>query len=92
MIEANNAFDNYNNARELMRIGEETILLARENVYIALEGFKRGVTTFIELRTAQISLEAAYTELINARYNAKVAETELLRLCGRLVQTVPGDM
>lgn len=92
MIEANNAFDNYDNARELMRIGEETILLARENVYIALEGFKRGVTTFIELRTAQISLEAAYTELITARYNAKVAETELLRLCGRLVQSVPGEM
>ncbi|MDV3308098.1 MAG: TolC family protein [Cyclobacteriaceae bacterium] len=92
MIEANNAFDNYDNARELMRIGEETIQLARENVHIALEGFKRGVTTFIELRTAQISLEAAYTELITARYNAKVAETELLRLCGRLVQTVPGEM
>lgn len=91
-VEAKNAFDNYYNAREVMMIGEETILLARENVHIALEGFKRGVTTFIELRTAQISLEAAYTELITARYNAKVAETELLRLCGRLVQAVPGDV
>lgn len=90
LIEANNAFDNYYNAREVMKIGEETILLARENVRIALEGFKRGVTTFIELRTAQISLEDAYTELITARYNAKVAETELLRLCGRLIQAVPG--
>jgi outer membrane protein len=92
LIEANNAFDNYQNAREVMLISEETVALARENVHIALEGFKRGVTTFIELRTAQISLEAAYTELITARYNAKVAETELLRLCGRLVQTVPGGM
>lgn len=88
-VEINNAFDSYQNAREVLLIQEETILLARENVFIALEGFKRGVTTFIELRTAQISLETAYTELINARYNAKVAETELLRLAGQLIRIVP---
>lgn len=88
-VEVSNAFDNYQNAREVLLIQEETILLARENVFIALEGFKRGVTTFIELRTAQISLETAYTELINARYNAKVAETELLRLGGQLIRVVP---
>lgn len=88
-VEVSNAFDNYQNAREVLVIQEETILLARENVFIALEGFKRGVTTFIELRTAQISLETAYTELINARYNAKVAETELLKLSGQLIRAVP---
>src|SRR5690606_23442724 len=90
-VEVSNAFDNYQNAREVLLIQEETILLARENVFIALEGFKRGVTTFIELRTAQISLEDAYTELITARYQAKVAETELLRLSGQLIRSAPGN-
>ncbi|NBW34782.1 MAG: TolC family protein [Cytophagia bacterium] len=61
-------------------------LLAKENVSIALESFKRGISTFIELRTAQQSLETAYNRLINARYNAKVAETELLRLSGALLK------
>lgn len=81
-----NAYVNYDNAKKILLIEEETITLAKENVYIALESFKRGVTTFIELRTAQQSLAEAYNRLIAARYNAKLAETELLRLNGSLLQ------
>ena len=81
-----NAYINYDNARKILLIEEENIGLAKENVFIALEAFKRGVTTFIELRTAQESLEVAYTSLIAARYNAKLAETELLRISGRLLR------
>lgn len=81
-----NAYVNYENAKEVLLVEEENILLAKENVFIALEGFKRGVTTFIELRTAQQSLADAYNRLINARYLAKVAETELLRLKGGLLR------
>lgn len=81
-----NAFTNYENAKAILLIEEETIGLARENVFIALESFKRGVNTFIELRTAQQSLAEAYNRLISARYNAKVAETELLRLNGSLLK------
>lgn len=81
-----NAYVNYDNAKKILVIEEETIGLAKENVYIALEGFKRGVTTYIELRTAQQSLADAYNRLILARYNAKFAETELLRLSGGLLK------
>jgi outer membrane protein len=79
-------FVNYDNARKILLVEEENIGFAKENVFIALEGFKRGVTTFIELRTAQQSLADAYNSLITARYNAKIAETELLRLSGKLIQ------
>ncbi len=81
-----NANVDYRNSIEVLLIEEENILLAKENVTIALESFKRGVSTFIELRTAQQSLETAYNRLITARYNAKVAETELLRLSGELLK------
>lgn len=81
-----NAYVNYDNARKILLIEEETIVFAKENVYIALESFKRGLTTFIELRTAQQSLAEAYNRLISARYNTKVAETELLRLKGSLLK------
>lgn len=81
-----NAFTNYENAKKILEIEEENIGLAKENVFIALEAFKRGVNTFIELRTAQQSLAEAYSELISARYNAKLAETELLRLNGSLLR------
>jgi outer membrane protein TolC len=79
------AYANYENAIKVLRIEEENILLARENVNIALEGFRRGITTFIELRTAQQSLADAYNRLIAARFNAKISETELLRLQGSLI-------
>lgn len=81
-----NAFVNYDNAKKVLLIEEENILLAKENLYITLETFKRGATTFIELRTAQQSLADAYNRLINARFLAKLAETELLRLNGALLQ------
>jgi outer membrane protein len=81
-----NAFVNYANAKDILLIEEENILLAKENVFIALETFRRGTSTFIELRTAQQSLADAYNQLISARYNAKLAETELLRLNGGLLK------
>lgn len=81
-----NAAVNFDNAKKILLIEEETIQLAKENMFIAMESFKRAVTTFIELRTAQQSLADAYNRLITARYNAKVAETELLRLSGRLLR------
>jgi outer membrane protein TolC len=81
-----NAYVNYENAKKVLLLEEENILLAKENVVIALESFKRGVATFIELRTAQQSLEDGYNRLINSRYLAKVAETELLRLNGGLLR------
>lgn len=81
-----NAYVIYNNAKKILLIEEENIILAKENVTIALEGFKRGITTFIELRTAQQSLADGYNRLIAARFLAKTAETELLRLNGGLLK------
>lgn len=79
----------YNNYRFLLsalKLEEDNIQLAKENVFIAMERFKQGVSTFLELREAQKSLEDAYDRLIAARYNTKLAETELMRLKGELVK------
>jgi outer membrane protein TolC len=85
-INIRNAYVNYENAKKVLLLEEENILLAKENVVIALESFKQGVATFIELRTAQQSLADGYNRLINSRYLAKIAETELLRLSGGLLK------
>jgi outer membrane protein TolC len=81
-----NAFRDYEYQQQALQLEEENIELAKENVAIALERFKQGVSTYLELREAQKSLEDAYDRLIAARYNAKVAETEVLRLKGDLVR------
>jgi outer membrane protein len=85
-VAVTNAYSSYEVAMKVLMVEEENILLAKENVTIALESFKRGIYTFIELRTAQQILESAYDRLIAARYVAKVAETELLRLSGALLR------
>lgn len=81
-----NSFKDYQLQKQLLTLEEENIGLAKENVMIALERFRQGVSTYLELREAQRSLEDAYNRLIAARYNTKLAETELLRLKGDLVQ------
>ena len=86
IVGVRNAFVSYENAKKALQIEEENILVARENAYISLESFKRGVATYIELRTAQQTSLDTETQLILARYNAKAAETELLRLKGALLK------
>ncbi|MFT3981469.1 MAG: TolC family protein [Ferruginibacter sp.] len=81
------AYKDYELQKKTLALEEENILLARENVYIASERLRLGITTSIEFREAQQSLELANNRLIAARYNTKVAETELLRLKGDLVSS-----
>ena len=80
------AFKSYEFQKQALMLEESNIQLAKENVTIAFERFRLGVSTYIELREAQISLADAYNRLIEARYNTKVAETALLRLKGDLVR------
>jgi outer membrane protein TolC len=81
-----NAFKDYEQQKKALALEEENIILARENVNIVLQVYKLNSTTLIQLKEAQLSLQQAYNRLIAARYNAKLAETELLRLKGELVK------
>jgi outer membrane protein TolC len=77
-----NAWNNYQWQKQALDLEEESIVLARENVDIVFQVYKLNSTTLIQLKEAQKSLQDAQTRLINARYNTKLAETELLRLKG----------
>lgn len=81
-----NAFLEYEQQKKALALEEENILLAKENVSIVFQVYKLNSTTLIQLKEAEKSLQDAYTRLITARYNTKLAETELLRLKGDLVK------
>lgn len=81
-----NFFKEYELQKKMLELEEANILLAKENVNIQLELFRLGSSTIIQLRDAQFSLSDAYDRLIAARYNTKLAETELMRLKGELVK------
>jgi outer membrane protein TolC len=85
-VNVSNAFKDYEYQKRALLLEEENILLARENTMIALERFRQGVSTYLELRETQISLADAYNRLITARYDTKLAETQLLQLKGDLVR------
>ena len=81
-----NTFRNYEAQRQVVATLDSSVALARENLFIEKERYRLGRTTFIELRQAEENVTTTLTNLINARYNLKVAETELLRLRGELVR------
>ena len=81
-----NAWEDYKLHRQTLALEEENIKLVRENLFIARERYRLGVTTFLEMRIAEQSLADASNRLIQARYNTKIAEIELMRLRGDLVK------
>lgn len=70
----------------ILQLEEESELLAKENLDIALERFRLGVTTSIELKLAQQSYAEAIDRLAAARFNTKISETQLLKLSGSIVK------
>lgn len=79
-------FINYRNSLQLVSLEEANTKLARQNVEIAFERYRVGNATSYEFREVQRNTVAAETRLIEAEYNAKVAEIELLRLSGSLLE------
>ena len=70
----------------ILQLEEESKLLAKENLDIALERFRLGVTTSVELKLAQQSYEEATNRLATARFNTKISETQLLKLSGSIIK------
>ncbi|MFO7799831.1 TolC family protein [Rhodohalobacter sp.] len=76
----------YQNSIELVDLEEDNLANAEETLDIALERFRLGSISSLEFREAQRTFLAAENRLINAKFEAKVAETELLQLTGELEQ------
>ena len=86
-IESNisKVYTSYLNNLNLIDIEEENLEVAKENEEIALERYRLGNTTALELREAQVNLVEAESRLLDARYRTKLSEIELLRLSGNLL-------
>jgi len=80
------SWNNTQLAFEILKLEEDNILLAKENVTIAMERYKVGNGTSIELQQAQQSFDAAQVRLVAARFNAISSEIDLKRLKGEYVK------
>lgn len=79
------AYQQYATRLEVVDLERENLEAASANVDIALERFRLGTITSVELREVQEQRIRAESRLLDARFEAKRAETDLLRLSGQLV-------
>lgn len=75
----------YENNLRLLRLEEQNLEVARENLEIALERYKLGSLAGLELREVQKSLLDAEERLISVKYQIKLAEVSLLQISGRIM-------
>ncbi len=80
-----NAFGNYQNKLYILKVQQENVATNLNNFNRSEEQYKLGRITSIEFRQAQINLLDARTSRNLAKYDAKLAELQLLQLTGQLL-------
>jgi outer membrane protein, adhesin transport system len=78
----------YKNNLQLMKLEEQNLEVARENLGIALERYKLGNLSGLDLREVQKSLLDAEERLISVQYLTKLAEISLLQISGQIMKDI----
>lgn len=78
----------YQNNLDLWSLEKENVVVALENHRIAIDRYKLGELSGIELREAQISLLEAEERQSIAEYSTKLCEISLLQLSGQILTYV----
>jgi outer membrane protein len=80
------AFSLYQANMKILKMDEANLLVAKENITIAIQQYRLGTSNIIQLLQAQSSYTAAGSQVAIDEYNAKVCETQLLLLAGQIVK------
>jgi outer membrane protein TolC len=80
-----NAWEVFKNKLTIFQIQEQNVVTNKNNFERSKEQFQLGRVTSIEFRQAQINLLNAQTNKNLAKYDAKLAELQLLQLTGQLL-------
>jgi len=75
----------YQNNLTLITMEEQNLSTAAENLSIALERYKLGSLSGLDLRDVQKSLLDARERLLLVQYKAKVAEISLMQISGQIM-------
>ncbi|MDF0715296.1 TolC family protein [Muricauda sp. 334s03] len=80
-----NAWDSYTNALYVLEVQEKNLQTNQNNFKRTDERYKMGQVTSIEFRQAQLNLLNAELAKSQAKYNAKLAELQMLQVSGQLL-------
>lgn len=75
----------YSNYLRLVKLEEQNLQTASENLSIAMERYKLGSLSGLDLREVQKSLLDARESLLAVQYQTKIAEISLLLISGRIM-------
>jgi len=79
------AFLSFQNNLNIIDIEKQSVQMANQNLFIAAQRFKQGLSNYIEYRTVEQSYEDAQYRLSQAAYNTKLSELNYLKAQGLLV-------
>ena len=80
-----NAWGNYQNARFVLEVQQKNLQTNLDNFNRSRERYELGQITSIVFRQAQLNLLNAVLAKSQAKYNAKLAELQLLQVSGELL-------
>lgn len=84
-----NAWLDFEQNRAIWQLQGRNLKVAKRSFQRAQEAYALGQITSLQLREAQLNYINAKADWRNLRYNVKLAEVELLRISGKLVQNLP---
>ncbi len=79
------AFLSFQNNLKIVEIEMQSVQLANQNLIIAAQRFKQGLSNYIEYRTVVQTYADAEYQLAQGAYNAKLSELNFLKAQGLLV-------
>ncbi|HEX4494820.1 MAG TPA: TolC family protein, partial [Thermoanaerobaculia bacterium] len=80
----------YENARSRVDLADQSLKLAQDELDLASDRFKAGVTSSIEVDNAQTSLASARDSQIDAQADQAQARFDLSRATGEIRGLIPG--
>ncbi len=80
------AWQNFKNLLDIAQMEKHNSEMSNETVRLALERYRNGTISELQLKDIQQSYLQAQTGYISAAYDAKVAETSLKRISGTLIK------
>ena len=80
-----NALDRYQNSQRILSMEEENLKSARLNFERTQDAYGLGQVTSTRFREAQLNLIKARQGISQAKYNAKINESRILKIMGQLL-------
>lgn len=90
-LEVTEAYLHLTAAQERIKVYEETVQQAEENLRIVRNRYQAGITTLIDLHTAEHLVTQSKMTRMQSLYEYRIGLTRLDRVTGRLTQSAAGE-